>query len=57
MDIKCKKTLILQPTQVEALTKGEAYTVTDEDATGIYINNNQGDRHHFSAGHCSEYFE
>lgn len=52
----CKKTLTLQPTGIEALTEGQDYEVIDSDETGVYINNNQGDRHHFSPEHQDEYF-
>jgi hypothetical protein len=53
----CKKTLILQPTLIEALTEGEEYPVLRSDETGVYVKNNQGEDHHFSPEHQEEYFE
>jgi hypothetical protein len=53
----CKKTLILKPTDIEALTAGTEYSINDEDETGVYILNNQSDLHHFSDADKLEYFE
>lgn len=56
MKIVCKKTLILQPTNIEALTEGVEYEVVVTDYPDICVNNNQGDKHYFSESHRSEYF-
>jgi|LGOV01.1.fsa_nt_gb hypothetical protein len=52
----CTKTLILHPTNIEAITEGVDYKVTKSDETGDYITNNQGEDHHFSQAHKKEYF-
>lgn len=57
MEITCKKTLVLQPTQIEAITAGVEYEVVKKEEWGTYIINNEGVKHHFDDDYLAIYFE
>ncbi|QFR59790.1 hypothetical protein VOWphi5012_006 [Vibrio phage phi50-12] len=57
MKIKCKKTLILKPTNIEAITAGVEYEVANKDEWGTLIINNEGVKHHFDDVDLAIYFE
>lgn len=53
----CKKTLVMKPSNVQALTEGEAYDSFEDLEGKLFVLNNQADVHYFPDPYLDEYFQ
>ncbi len=52
----CKKTLVMQQSNVQTLTDGESYDTFEDLEGNVFVLNNQSDVHYFPNPYLDEYF-